>query len=102
MKLDASTRAFLEEAVLDVHSYIAKTTLLKIIGSISGEPVEQCCDSNPFDPPATPICACTGCFGVLRSNGRNIKNTLTFLNCDVCKCTYAAQDKERPSGTLPR
>lgn len=35
-------------------------------------------------------CGCKG--GILKSDGRNVQDNLTFLMCSVCKCTYVADD----------
>jgi len=38
-------------------------------------------------------CPCKGgCTGYLKTDGRNVQNTLTFLECTVCHCTYVAGD----------
>lgn len=50
-------------------------------------------DENIFAPPPAIRCQCRpGCDGILRADGRNIMNTLTFLVCDVCGCAYHAED----------
>lgn len=47
-------------------------------------------------------CPCPGpCDGTLRSDGRNVQDDLTFLQCDRCGCTYVAEDKSPPSPGAP-
>lgn len=51
---------------------------------------------TPFDSPLVVKCPCPGsCSGYLVSDGRNSNNTLTFLICSVCKCTYQAPDSQK-------
>lgn len=52
--------------------------------------------ATPFDQGLPVRCPCVGdCTGVLRSDGRNVDNTLTFVECDVCHCTYVAEDSAK-------
>lgn len=54
-----------------------------------------CSSDNGFtDCPSVP-CPCQGCEGTLLSDGRNVANNLTFLECDTCHCTYTARDFPR-------
>lgn len=47
---------------------------------------------SPFDPPAKIRCQCPGdCPGILVLEGPNVRNTHSFLVCDVCGCGYEAR-----------
>lgn len=52
-------------------------------------------NANPFEPATFVRCPCEGgCAGTLKSDGRNVLNTNTLLECDVCSCGYVAEDSE--------
>ncbi len=50
------------------------------------------CSACTFDNCQEIKCPCN-CGGVLMSDGRNIHNNHTFLECNKCKCSYIAKDK---------
>lgn len=60
-------------------------------------------EATPFDPPPEVPCPCEGCDGgVLRSDGRNKRNSHTFLVCSVCKCYYHAVDTDEQAKRIER
>lgn len=40
-------------------------------------------------------CECGGCTGTLEVDGHNMDNTLAFLLCTVCGCTYTTAKTPR-------
>jgi hypothetical protein len=59
---------------------------------VDGVPIEIE-EDKPFTDPRSIACPEAACVGTLRSGGRNVPNTLTFLICDVCACAYVAEDR---------
>lgn len=54
------------------------------------------CKFDSWDVCRPVPCPCEGgCKGVLKSEGRNIADTLTFLQCDTCGCTHVAYDFQK-------
>lgn len=50
-------------------------------------------DPNVMENCTAVPCPCEGgCTGHLRADGRNVLDSLTFLECDVCHCGYVAED----------
>ncbi len=47
-------------------------------------------------------CSCDGCSGHLLSDGRDVDDGLTFLECSECCCLYAAPDLRRAKGKETR
>lgn len=46
-------------------------------------------------------CPCPGgCEGTLKSDGRNVQDDLTFLQCDTCGCAYVAEDFPKKEGEI--
>lgn len=53
--------------------------------------MREWCVERGMTNPHRVACPCA-CGGTLRSDGRNKGETLTFLQCDGCACTYVADD----------
>lgn len=52
------------------------------------------CRDGGYTNPSMIICPCQ-CGGVLKSDGRNKYDTLTFLVCNRCQCCYVAGDAKK-------
>jgi len=57
-----------------------------------------CAREDAIEPCPRVACPCPGCDGTLRADGRNVQDTLTFLQCDACGCTYVAEDTPPAAG----
>jgi len=59
------------------------------------------CSSHEYDNPRAVACPCDGCDGTLMSDGRNVADTRTFLQCSSCGCAYVADDFAKPPDGCP-
>lgn len=58
--------------------------------------VPSCADPMLTDCLPVP-CPCLSCEGRLLSDGRNVLDDMTFLECNSCCCSYAAEDVPVPA-----
>lgn len=57
------------------------------------EQAKRCAENHGLTncPKISPVCECAGCGGKLGYDSYNIDNTLAFLTCDECGCTYVVE-----------